>query len=81
MVVDELACQELVELITEYLDGTLTPTERERFEAHLAGCAGCRTYLDQMRRTLRALGRLRESDLSPAAREELLARFRDWRGR
>lgn len=79
MVVDELTCQELVELITDYLEGALSPAERARFEAHLAGCTGCRNYLDQMRRTLRAVGRLREEDVSPASREKLLAHFRAWR--
>jgi anti-sigma factor RsiW len=76
---DELTCQELVELITDYLEDALPPAERDRFETHLAGCTGCRNYLHQMRRTLAAVGRLRETDVSPAVRDKLLAHFRTWR--
>ena len=54
--VREMPCQELVELVTAYLEGYLAPAERTRFEEHLATCSGCRTYLQQMRMTLRALG-------------------------
>ncbi|MGH2584311.1 MAG: anti-sigma factor family protein [Dehalococcoidia bacterium] len=77
----ELTCQELVELVTEYLEETLAPAERERFEAHLSGCPYCRTYLEQMRQTVRTLGTLTESTISTTAREELLAAFRDWKRR
>ena len=76
---DDLPCQELVELVTDYLEGRLPEPERVRLEAHLALCSGCRTYLEQMRQTVRALGRLREELLEPEARERLLAAFRDWR--
>ena len=76
---DDLPCQELVELVTDYLEDRLSASERVRFEAHLALCSGCRTYLEQMRQTVRALGRLREELLEPEARERLLAAFRDWR--
>jgi anti-sigma factor RsiW len=61
----ELTCQELVELVTEYLEQTLPPAERTRFEAHLAGCRGCRTYVEQMRQTIQALGTLTEESLPP----------------
>src|SRR5260370_423374 len=53
---DDLSCQELVELVTEYLEDALDPAERTRFEAHLRDCAGCQTYLDQMQHTLGAGG-------------------------
>jgi len=76
---DELACQELVELVTDYLEGRLTPRERRRFEAHLAQCRGCRAYLEQMRRTIGALGTLTEESIEPAAKERLLGVFRDWK--
>ena len=76
---DDLPCQELVELVTDYLEGRLSASERLRFEAHLAGCPGCRTYLEQMRQTVRALGRLSEESIEPEAKERLLAAFRDWR--
>jgi anti-sigma factor RsiW len=77
----ELTCREMVELVTDYLEDRLDPTERERFEAHLTLCEGCQAYVDQMRQTIAALGRLAEEDLSPAAREDLLTAFRTWRER
>jgi predicted anti-sigma-YlaC factor YlaD len=76
---DELTCKELVELVTDYLEGALTPAERARFDAHLAGCRGCRAYLDQMRRTIRMLGTLTEESVPTEARERLLRTFRDWK--
>jgi len=74
----EMACRELVELVTEYLEDRLAPSDRARFEAHLTACEACRTYLEQFRQTVRALGRLPEESLSPEARNALLAAFRDW---
>lgn len=75
---DELACRELVELVTEYLEGRLSSTERLRFEAHVARCSGCRAYLDQMRATLRVLGHLNEHLLEAEARARLLALYRSY---
>jgi anti-sigma factor (TIGR02949 family) len=75
----ELSCQELVELVTAYLDGALGPVERTRFEEHLAACPGCTIHLDQVRRTIAALGHLTEETLPPAARERLLEAFRSWK--
>jgi len=78
----EMPCQELVELITDYLEGALSDADRERFEEHLKSCRHCRTYLEQMRHTIRALGRLPETSIPEKAKAELLAAFRDWhRGR
>jgi anti-sigma factor RsiW len=79
MTTDDLACQELVELVTEYLEGSLAPAEKARFEEHLGACPGCDNYLEQMRRTIQAVGRLRAEHLQPQARQELLRLFRDWR--
>jgi anti-sigma factor RsiW len=76
---DDLSCQQLVELVTDYLEGSLPQPERVRFEAHLFLCSGCRTYVEQMRQTVRALGRLPEESIQPAVNERLLAAFRDWR--
>jgi anti-sigma factor RsiW len=73
-----LTCRELVELVTAYLEGVLDPAERARFEQHLAECDGCDAYVDQMRQTLAALGRLPDESLSPEARDGLLAAFADW---
>ena len=74
-----LSCQELVELVTDYLEGALEEPARQRFEEHLAVCAGCRTYLDQMRETVSRLGEIPVATLSEAARAELLTTFRDFR--
>jgi anti-sigma factor RsiW len=74
-----MSCQELVELVTAYLEGELGYARRRRFEAHLAECPGCERYLDQMRETLRLVGRLRPDDLSAEARATLQAAFRAWR--
>ena len=73
-----IPCQEMVELVTDYLEGALSWRERRRFERHIAGCDGCRAYLEQMRQTLRVLGRLDEETISPEARDALLHAFRDW---
>jgi anti-sigma factor RsiW len=78
---DDLPCQELVELVTDYLENRLPDSARVRFEAHLAQCSGCRTYLEQMRQTIRALGRLPSESIEPAARDRLLGVFRDWKRR
>jgi anti-sigma factor RsiW len=77
--IEPLACQELVELVTDYLEGRLAPADRERFDAHIAGCDACTAYLEQMRLTLAALGRIPEESISVQAREELLVAFREWR--
>jgi anti-sigma factor RsiW len=73
-----MTCRELVELVTDYLEGALPDADRERFDAHLAGCTGCREYLEQMRSTIALVGRLDEADTPPAPREALLAAFRGW---
>jgi anti-sigma factor RsiW len=74
-----MACNEIVETITAYLEGTLDPVDRSRFDAHLAECPYCTEYLAQMRATIERLGRLDETTLSQSARKQLLAAFRDWR--
>jgi hypothetical protein len=75
----ELTCQELVELVTDYLEHALPLPEVARFEAHLAGCTGCTNYVEQARRTINLTGRLTEDLLSPAARAELLRAFGHWK--
>jgi anti-sigma factor RsiW len=55
---DRLTCQELVELVTDYVEGALDPDERSLFEEHLARCAGCVNYVDQLRRTVELIERL-----------------------
>jgi anti-sigma factor RsiW len=75
----EMTCRELVQLITDYLEGGLPRRDRRRFKRHLRACDGCTTYVEQMRETIRVTGVLAEDDLSPQARDELLAVFRDWK--
>jgi anti-sigma factor RsiW len=75
---DDLPCQELVELVTDYLEDRLPSRVRVRFEAHLALCSGCRTYLEQMRQTIRTLGRLPTESIESEARDRLLDVFRGW---
>ena len=78
--VEQLACQELVELVTAYLEGALPETEHARFEEHLAACGNCQLYLEQMRTTIELAGQLRVEDISPDAERELLEAFRSWNG-
>jgi len=72
-------CIELVELITDYLEGTLPHHDRERFNAHLSECPYCVTYVNQMRATLRALGAIPVESISDTAKERLLHAFREWK--
>ena len=74
-----MTCQELVELITGYLEEALPTTERARVDEHLAGCGGCTAYLEQLRTTIRITGMLTEEQVPPEARDALLEAFRGWR--
>jgi anti-sigma factor RsiW len=76
---NDLVCQQIVELVTDYLEGVLPRSQRRRFEAHLAGCEHCTEYLAQMRATIRLTGRLQTHDLTPHMREEFGALYRRWR--
>jgi len=72
-------CQEIVELVTEYLEGVMPPERTELFEQHLLFCDGCDIYLDQIRRSIALTGALAEDDVVPEVMDQLLAAFRDWR--
>ena len=72
-------CNEFVQLVTAYLEGALDPDTEQRFVAHLTECDGCDRYLDQLRTTMRALGRLPAESLTEPTRDQLLAAFRDRR--
>jgi anti-sigma factor (TIGR02949 family) len=77
---NEFSCQEMIEVVTNYLDGALPTDERQRFERHLSYCAGCGTYVEQMRETIRQTGVApRAASLPPALRERIIAQFRTWR--
>lgn len=77
--VPDLTCRELVELVTDYLEGRLPAEDRVRFELHLTYCLPCRTYLQQMRQVLASAGTLSAESIAPSARDELLRVFRDWK--
>jgi anti-sigma factor RsiW len=74
-----LTCRELVELVSDYLEDALPAAERARFEAHIAGCEHCATYVLQMRETLELLGRLTDDAISPGAEADLRLAFRHWK--
>ena len=74
----ELACRDIVELVTAYLEHALAPEDLERFEEHLVFCDGCGTYLEQMRETISATGRLGRVSLPAELEQRLLEAFRGW---
>ena len=76
---NDLSCQELVELVTAYLEGALSPYDHALFDAHLAVCNGCTAYVAEMRTTIELTGRLEPELLDDEARDVLLAAFRDWK--
>ncbi len=76
---DELVCQQVVELVNDYLEDNLSRSDRRRFEAHLRKCPNCTNYLEQMRATIRATGTLHPDDLTPEVRREFTDLFRQWR--
>ena len=75
---EQLSCRELVELVTDYVEGALSAEEHERVDHHLETCRGCRTYVEQMRQTIELSGRLTVEDVSPEAELALLEAFRAW---
>lgn len=75
----EVSCHELIELITDYLEGKLREHDLRRFEAHLAACPPCQIYLAQMRQTIRVLGTLSEDAVPAQQMDTLMAAFRDWK--
>lgn len=74
-----MTCKELVELVTDYLEGKLPDVEVIRFEQHLSSCEGCTNYLEQMRQTVRAVAHARQDVLTPQQWQDLLKLFRDWK--
>jgi anti-sigma factor RsiW len=75
----EISCQELVELVTDYLEGALSAADRDRFDSHIAGCDGCRAYLEQIRVTVALTGQLTPEQIAPEAEAGLIEAFRDWK--
>jgi len=76
----QLACIEVVEMATDYLEGAMPARKRRLLEQHLAGCDGCDAYLEQMRRTIETTGRLREEDIPAELEERLRLAFESWKG-
>jgi anti-sigma factor RsiW len=74
-----VTCQEIVELVTEYLDGSLSAADTALFEEHLNFCDPCVFYVDEIRSTIATVGRIAEEEVPPGTRDQLLAAFRDWR--
>jgi anti-sigma factor RsiW len=72
-------CNELVELVTAYLDGSLDGDIRERFDAHLRECDGCEHYLQQFRAAVHTIGTICDDDVEAALRDRLMDAFRNWR--
>jgi anti-sigma factor RsiW len=76
---DHLSCQDVVELVTDYLEESLSSEDASLFEQHLNFCEGCVWYVGQLRTTIDALGGLREEDISPEAKDRLMGAFRNWK--
>ena len=75
----ELSCQEVVELVTDYLEHVLLPETRKLFEEHVADCPGCTNYIEQMRHTIDMLHQLAKEPVLPASKQELLQLFKRWK--
>jgi anti-sigma factor RsiW len=75
----DITCRQAVALMTDYLDDALGPDDHALIEAHLAECESCAEHLRQIRITVAVTGRIREEDLNPAAREDLMDLYRRWR--
>jgi anti-sigma factor RsiW len=76
---EHISCQEVIELVTDYLERALPSEEASLFEQHINFCDGCAWYLDQMRTTIAAVGRIGEEDIPPEARDKLMTAFRHWK--
>lgn len=74
-----MTCREVVELMTDYLEGALSATDRARFEQHMTGCDGCRAYLAQLRTARMLIGRLADEPVPEPLKAELMNAFRTWK--
>ena len=73
------SCREIAQLVTDYLEGSLSLCDRIRFQMHLGLCFACRNYFRQMKYTIATLGQLPPDPVPPHVKEELLKRFRTWK--
>jgi anti-sigma factor RsiW len=76
---EHISCQEVVELVTDYLEGELAADRTSLFEQHLNFCDGCVWYVQELRTTISRLSEIREEHVPPDTRERLLTAFRDWK--
>jgi anti-sigma factor RsiW len=76
---NDMSCKELVELVTDYLEGALSPQDHARFESHIAKCDWCKIYIEQIKLTIHSLGKLTQHNIPPHAQAELLQAFRTWK--
>ena len=76
---EDLTCKEVVEIVSDYLEGVLSPEDRQRFDAHVSACEGCTAYVEQMRETIRLTGKLTAEQVPVEQRERLRQAFRDWK--
>jgi anti-sigma factor RsiW len=76
---EHISCQEVVELVTDYLDHALPAEEASLFEQHVNFCDGCEWYLDEMRTTVSTVGRIAEEEMPQQTRDRLLTAFREWK--
>jgi anti-sigma factor RsiW len=74
-----MTCRQVVELMTDYIEGNLSAAERARFEEHISGCDGCRAYLAQLQTTRKVLGTIADEPVPAAVERDLLEAFRSWR--
>jgi anti-sigma factor RsiW len=75
----DIVCQQAVEMVTDYLEGTLSRRDRRRFESHLRGCPNCSAYLEQIRMTIELTGTIDPEELTPDATRDLIDLYRRWR--
>jgi anti-sigma factor RsiW len=76
---EHITCQEVVELVTDYIERELPPDEASLFEQHLNFCDGCVVYVEQMRATNATVGRVREEDVPAETKDKLMTAFREWK--
>lgn len=76
---EALTCQEVVELVTDYLEHALLPRTRALFETHLAECDGCTTYTEQIQQTITMLRQLAQEPVFPESKQKLLELFQTWK--
>ena len=75
----ELNCQEVVELVTDYLEQALLPEKQAQFENHIEKCPGCENFLEQVQQTIMMLRKLSEQQTFPETKQDLLEVFRNWK--